>query len=85
MLKYLLVSSYDVTMWYAGPPVHHFDLYRLRGQDDLVRLDIGSALSTGVCLMEWPERLEQQTPAERLDIFISMISEVFTMMTTLCN
>ena len=65
--------------------MHHFDLYRLSGPDDLGRLDMGSALSTGVCLVEWPERLGQQAPAERLDIHISMMSEVCILLITLCN
>ena len=56
--------------------MHHFDLYRLGGQDDLGRLDMGKASSTGVCLVEWAERLEDQAPAERLAIHISMLSEV---------
>ena len=56
--------------------MHHFDLYRLSGQDDIGRLDFGSALSTGICLIEWPERLKEQAPAERLNIYISMLTEV---------
>ena len=56
--------------------MHHFDLYRLSGQDDLGRLDFGSALSTGICLIEWPEQLEEQAPAERLNMYISMLTEV---------
>ena len=56
--------------------MHHFDLYRLSGQDDLGRLDFGSALSTGICLVEWPERLREQAPAERLNMYISMLTEV---------
>ena len=56
--------------------MHHFDLYRLRGQDDLGRLDMGKALSTGVCLIEWPERLEDHAPPQRLAVHISMLPEV---------
>ncbi|CAK0784941.1 hypothetical protein CVIRNUC_008146 [Coccomyxa viridis] len=69
---YLLQNTYDQL---EGPPVHHFDLYRLSGQDDLGRLDFGSALSTGICLIEWPERLKEQAPAERLNMYISMLTE----------
>lgn len=58
--------------------MHHFDLYRLGGQDDLGRLELGKALSTGACLIEWPERLEDQAPAQRLAVHISMLSEVCT-------
>lgn len=60
----------------AGPPVHHFDLYRLSGQSVLGRLEMDTALSSGVCLIEWPERLGDKAPAERLAIHISMLSEV---------
>ena len=56
--------------------MHHFDLYRLGGQEDLGRLEMGQALTSGVCLIEWPERLEDQAPAQRLAVHISMLPEV---------
>ena len=75
---YLVVNHQGIrqSIFLAGPPVHHFDLYRLSGQDEIGRLDFGSALSTGICLIEWPERLKEQAPAERLNIYISMLTEV---------
>ena len=42
----------------AGPPIHHFDLYRLQGgAPDLARLDLPASFAQAVCLVEWPERL----------------------------
>ena len=42
----------------AGPPIHHYDLYRLTGGGDMGRLSLDSALSNAVCLIEWAERLQ---------------------------
>jgi tRNA threonylcarbamoyladenosine biosynthesis protein TsaE len=57
---------------YAGRlPLFHVDLYRLEGAEDA----IGGGLlddrqSTGVTLIEWPDRLGAALPAERLDVRI---------------
>ena len=42
----------------AGPPIHHFDLYRLTQQYDLHRLDLPTSFAQAVSLVEWPERLQ---------------------------
>ncbi|WP_173935071.1 tRNA (adenosine(37)-N6)-threonylcarbamoyltransferase complex ATPase subunit type 1 TsaE [Chelativorans sp. Marseille-P2723] len=48
---FTLVQSYDLRI-----PVHHFDLYRLTGVDELEELGLAEALIDGVALVEWPER-----------------------------
>ena len=40
----------DFTLW-------HFDLYRLQKPSDIYELGIEEAFTTGVSLIEWPERL----------------------------
>lgn len=42
------------------------DLYRLRGASDLHVLDIPKVLETSVCLIEWPDRLGELQPVNRL-------------------
>lgn len=39
-------------------PVWHFDLYRLESPDELWELGLEEALATGICFIEWPEKLE---------------------------
>ena len=59
-----------------GPPVHHFDLYRLRGAADLGRLQLGETLGAALSLVEWAERLGAATPPERLDLRFFMLPDV---------
>ena len=36
--------------------IYHFDLYRLKSEDELLELGIEDAISTNaICLIEWPE------------------------------
>ena len=62
----------------AGPPIHHFDLYRLTAQYDLARLDLAASFAAAVCLVEWPERLgaapAAPQPAEPLHVAISILA-----------
>lgn len=55
--------------------IHHYDLYRLQ-QDgrDFTRLDLKHSLETGVCLIEWPERLAGMVPEERLELHLRCAS-----------
>ncbi len=55
-------------------PLFHMDLYRLEnssedfGLDDYLNQD-------AVCILEWPEMIEEQIPEERLDINIKVLDE----------
>lgn len=49
----------------------HVDLYRLKRPDDAWELGLEDAFAEAACLIEWPERLENQLPANRLDIALS--------------
>jgi hypothetical protein len=65
----------------TGPPIHHFDLYRLEAPSaDLGRLDMAASFAGAVALVEWPERLPAAlVPAERLEVAIDILSEVWPM------
>jgi tRNA threonylcarbamoyl adenosine modification protein YjeE len=58
---------------YAAPrfSVHHYDFYRLSGPDEAGELGIDEALAAGLVIAEWPERLEGQLPADRLEIALA--------------
>lgn len=55
-------------------PLFHMDVYRLDdskedfGLDDYLNQD-------GVCIIEWPEMIEEQLPEERLDIKFKVIDD----------
>jgi tRNA threonylcarbamoyladenosine biosynthesis protein TsaE len=61
---FTLVQAYD------GPrfPVFHFDLYRLKGPEEVFELGFDEALDEGAAIVEWPQRLGARLPPDRLDI-----------------
>ena len=46
----------------ANTPIWHYDLYRLKDPDEMEELSWDDALSGGVVLIEWPERLGYLKP-----------------------
>ena len=54
-----------------GPAVWHFDLFRLAAPADAWELGIEDAFADGISLIEWPERLGDLLPAERLDLALA--------------
>ena len=57
----------------AGLPIHHMDLYRITAEEQLSRLQLGESWRTAVSLIEWPERLGDLLPAERLSITLQPV------------
>ena len=52
--------------------VAHFDLYRLSEPEEALELGFEEALSEGIALVEWPQRLGHLLPAERLHLTLEM-------------
>lgn len=50
----------------AGPPIWHFDLYRLKKPEDAYELGIEEAFAEGISLIEWPDRLGALLPSGHL-------------------
>ena len=63
---FTLVQAYDGTV-----PISHFDLYRLSSPDEAWEIGFDEALETGAVVVEWPQRLGDRQPADRLDIEIT--------------
>ena len=55
----------------GGPPVWHFDLYRLERASDAWELGIEDAFADGISVIEWPDRLGALLPEERLLITLA--------------
>lgn len=54
-----------------GRPVFHFDFYRLKNEEELFDLGYEDYFYSGeVCLLEWPEKIEQYLPESYLKIEI---------------
>lgn len=61
---FTLVQIYDTpsgTIW-------HFDLYRLEAPEEALELGLDEALAEGISLIEWPDRLGNLLPVNRLDL-----------------
>jgi tRNA threonylcarbamoyladenosine biosynthesis protein TsaE len=61
---FTIVQVYEL----AECDLWHTDLYRLGGPDQVVELGLLDAFQTGICIVEWPDRLDELRPAEALTI-----------------
>ena len=60
---FTLVQAYDGTI-----PLSHFDLYRLSSPDEAYEIGFDEALRDGAVIVEWPQRLGEAQPADRLEV-----------------
>lgn len=57
----------------SGEPVFHFDFYRINSLSEALDLGLYDYLDSGcLCLMEWPENIEELLPEETLKVYISV-------------
>ena len=61
---FTLVQIYDI----GEAAIWHFDLYRLERAADAIELGIDEAFATAISLVEWPERLDNLLPLDRLEV-----------------
>lgn len=54
-----------------GDPMYHFDFYRINKLSEAVEIGLYDYLDSGyLCLMEWPENIEDLLPEETLKVSI---------------
>jgi tRNA threonylcarbamoyladenosine biosynthesis protein TsaE len=65
--------TYTILNIYQGRlPLYHFDLYRLHGPEEVEELGFEEYFSgAGACIVEWAERLGEETPAEVLTVTLA--------------
>ncbi|WP_417723227.1 tRNA (adenosine(37)-N6)-threonylcarbamoyltransferase complex ATPase subunit type 1 TsaE [Salipiger sp.] len=61
---FTLVQVYDT----RKGEIWHADLYRLSDPDQCAELGLADAFDSAICLVEWPDRLEDLTPTEALSL-----------------
>ncbi len=66
---FTLVQTYDTPLG----DLWHFDLYRLEKEAEIYELGWEEALSGGIAVVEWPERLGKLLPPSRLDIRLAPV------------
>ncbi|HZU69362.1 MAG TPA: tRNA (adenosine(37)-N6)-threonylcarbamoyltransferase complex ATPase subunit type 1 TsaE [Ktedonobacteraceae bacterium] len=60
----------------VGPPLYHFDLYRLDDPEEIVDLGFEDYFySNGVCIVEWADKADLLWPSDHLRIRMKMMSE----------
>lgn len=65
---FTLVQTYDSPL----APIWHFDLYRLEDPEDVYETGWEEALSGGLVLVEWPERLGALAPKRSKHVTITI-------------
>ena len=56
-----------------GEPVFHFDFYRINKISEALDIGFYDYIDSGaLCLMEWPENIEDLLPEETLRVFITV-------------
>ena len=60
----------------SGEPVYHFDFYRISKPSEALDIGLYEYLDSGfLCLMEWPENIEELLPEETLRVSISVLPD----------
>ena len=64
-----LLQTYE----YKDCSIYHFDLYRLQHSSEVYELGIEEAFAGNICLIEWPELIDEMLPKETIHINIEII------------
>ena len=67
---FAIVNEY---MTFSGEPMFHFDFYRINKLSEAVEIGLYDYLDSGcLCMMEWPENIEELLPEETLRVSITV-------------
>lgn len=59
-----------------GDSIFHFDFYRLKGPAEALDIGFYDYIDSGcLCLMEWPENIEEIIPEETLKVSITVLDD----------
>lgn len=67
---FTLVQTYET----KDDPLYHFDLYRLEDPEEIYEIGWEDALSGGIVLVEWPQRLGPHLPQNATRIRIETLA-----------
>ncbi len=68
--------TYTLVQTYAAPgaEIWHADLYRLETPSESEELGLDDAFEEGIVLIEWPERIEDRLPRDRLEVRLEAVA-----------
>lgn len=56
-----------------GEPMYHFDFYRINKLQEAIEIGLYDYLDSGcLCIMEWPENIEELLPEETLKVYFTI-------------
>ncbi len=68
-----LINDY---MTKDGESIHHFDFYRINKLEEAFDIGFEEFIESGnLCIIEWPEKIEQILPADVLRVKISVLND----------
>ena len=68
---FTLLQTYETTNF----DIYHYDLYRLKSEEEVFELGIEDAFYSGVSLIEWPEKMGGYLPRNIFKVEITPFSE----------
>lgn len=68
---FTLVQTYTI----AGTEIWHADLYRLGDSSEVAELGLDEAFETAICLIEWPDRLEDYAPTDAATLALTVLPD----------
>ena len=76
---FAIVNEYRAA---SGEPVYHFDYYRIGKVSEALDIGFYDYIDSGaLCLMEWPENIEEILPEETLKVHISVLPDESRLLT----
>ena len=76
---FAIVNEYRTA---SGEPVFHFDFYRIEKISEALDIGFYDYIDSGaLCLMEWPESIEEILPEETLRVHISVLPDESRLLT----
>ncbi|RWX50986.1 tRNA threonylcarbamoyladenosine biosynthesis protein TsaE [Candidatus Electrothrix marina] len=75
--QYVSSPSFALMHEYPGRiPLFHMDCYRLAGEEDIEGAGLADYIGgPGLTVIEWPDRLGNLQPEERLDLTLEAVDE----------
>lgn len=73
--------TYTVVNKYEGGkvPLYHLDVYRINDEDELYSIGFDDYVSTGICVVEWSENIQESIPSDAISVKIEKEGANFEM------
>ena len=65
---FTLLQTYDTSLG----ELFHFDFYRLKNPEEAYEIGIEDAFESGICLIEWPEKIVPLLPKHTINVYFKM-------------